>query len=440
LVTEADVIVIGAGAAGLAAARRLARKSLRVILIEARDRIGGRVLTDRAFDCATPAELGAEFIHGPAPETRALLQEAGSEAIETAGDSWACDESGVLRRDDGDFVVSAGILDGTFALAHDESVAAYLQRFENDPSRRETVERARAFVEGFEAADPAIASARSIAEELRSGTDSSSARPSGSYAPMFDRLRDECTAAGVKTLLSSPALRVAWRRGAVAVDAQTDFGSVQTMHAKAAVVTLPAGVLRHRGSATPLFDPALPLHVRDALSLIEMGHVVKVVLRFRTPFWEELHGGAYREAGFFRCTGQPFAAFWTHFPARSSSIVAWVGGPRAEQLRLRSRAEIIAAAAQSFGRLFGDAALAQRELEDAAYHDWTGDPFSSGAYSYVATGGAGAREALGRPVEGTLFFAGEATSTNGQGGTVNGALVTGERAAAQVAAACGIAA
>jgi monoamine oxidase len=67
-------------------------------------------------------------------------------------------------------------------------------------------------------------------------------------------------------------------------------------------------------------------------------------------------------------------------------------------------------------------------------HDWSADPFSCGAYSYVTVGGGEARATLGAPLEQTLFFAGEATSTDGQGGTVNGAIETGERAAAAVAA------
>ena len=65
-------------------------------------------------------------------------------------------------------------------------------------------------------------------------------------------------------------------------------------------------------------------------------------------------------------------------------------------------------------------------------HDWSADPFSRGAYSYVAVGGGEARATLGAPVEQTLFFAGEATSTDGQGGTVNGAIESGERAAAAI--------
>lgn len=87
---DADAIVIGAGAAGLAAAQSLSARSLRVMIVEARDRVGGRVLSQPFGRAAVPAELGAEFIHGPAEETMSLLRDAGTAAIDSAGESWTC--------------------------------------------------------------------------------------------------------------------------------------------------------------------------------------------------------------------------------------------------------------------------------------------------------------------------------------------------------------
>ncbi len=432
--------MIGAGAAGLAAARSLAVRSLRVTLVEARDRVGGRVRWVPSNRAAVPAELGAEFIHGSAEQTMAWLRDAGSGAIDTGGESWTCGEDGDLRLDETDFMSGMSILAQAHALGGDESVERFLRRFEHDQSMRAAVAAARTFVEGFEAADPAIASVRSIADEVRAGTDYASARPLGSYRPLFERLRDACVAAGAQIVLSTSVARISWRPGAVVVEARGPHGTLQTIRARAALVTLPVGVLKHHGDDTAvMFEPSLPASKREALANVEMGHVVRVVLWFRTAFWEHVSEGRYREAGFFRCPTQPFAAYWTQLPVRSEMIVAWAGGPKATALSGASHEELIQRALTGFGDLLGEPELARDQFEAGITHDWSRDPFARGAYSYVRVGGRSARAELAAAVDETLFFAGEAMADDGQGGTVNGALQSGELAAAEIATALGAA-
>jgi monoamine oxidase len=427
---DADVIVVGAGAAGLAAARTLARRALRVLLIEARDRVGGRVLTRATTRPLIPAELGAEFIHGTASETIELLRAAGTAAVDIGAREFWNLQDGRLQREDEAFISSASIFEATRSLREDESADRFLRRFEKDAAMRPAARDARAFVEGFEAADPAIASACAIGDEWRSGVDSRSARPLGGYAPMFDWLENDCTAAGVRICFATVARAIAWRRGTVNVDLGSEMG---LRHARAAIQTYPAGVLRHRGDESEIaFEPPLPLAKSEALAHIEMGHVVRVVLTFRTPFWERLRNGRYRDAAFFHGEGRPFPSYWTQLPVRGEQIVAWAGGPKASALQGIAEAELIALAVKGFGELFDESALAQAEFAGGMMHDWTDDAFARGAYSYITVGGEGARAALGAPLDGALFFAGEATSTDGQGGTVNGALQTGVRAANEV--------
>jgi monoamine oxidase len=438
---DADAIVIGAGAAGLAAARSLAGRSLRVIVLEARDRIGGRVWSHRVARSLVPAELGAEFIHGKAELTLTLLRNAGSASIDIGGDAWTYsrDKGGAgLRQEPHDFSSAAGLFEGIRSLADDESVDRFLRRYAGDESMRETAEAARDFVEGFEAADPAIASARAIADEWKSGVDSTSARPLGGYRPMFEWLRNACAEAGVGIRLSTIVRRVSWRHGTVSVEVKTGSGETQTIRARAVVVTLPVSLLRDGGDENEVvFTPELPAGKRKALRSIKMGHVVKVVLQFRTAFWERLNAARYRDGAFFRRERQSFGAYWTQVPVRSELIVAWAGGPKAVALGAESQAELIERALTGFGELFDEPELARKEFEGGVMHDWTRDPFARGAYSYVAVGGGDAREALAEPLDNVLFFAGEATSNNGHGGTVNGALETGERAAREAAAALG---
>ena len=138
---------------------------------------------------------------------------------------------------------------------------------------------------------------------------------------------------------------------------------------------------------------------------------------------------------FFIVKAKRFRRIWTQFPVRTTLVIAWAGGPKAIALHGLPQADVIERALSGFGALLGQPELVRREFERALMHDWNRDPFSRGAYSYVAVGALGARAALAKPLNKTLFFAGEATSTDGQGGTVNGALHTGERAAAEAAAA-----
>jgi monoamine oxidase len=350
------------------------------------------------------------------------------------GEAWTPSRNGGLKRAERVFADAAKVFEGTPAPSDDESVESFLLRFQHDVATRRAAEDARAFVEGFDAADPARASARAIALEWRSGVDSTLARPIGGYRPLFERMRDDCVAAGVQICLSTAVRRISWRRGNVAVDAVDPRKQSRTLTARSGVVTLPVGVLRHRGDETAVaFDPVLPPEKRDALEHIEMGHAIKVMLWFRSAFWEHVGSGRYRDGAFFRSWSADFPAYWTQWPIRSELVVAWAGGPRAIAIGRLTDAELIQRAVTGFGLLFGEPKLAATELEFGIAHDWSRDPFARGAYSYLAVGGAQSRTELAKPLDGTLFFAGEATAADGEGGTVNGAFETGRRAAAELA-------
>jgi len=429
---DVDVIVIGAGAAGLAAARRLAARALRVVVVEARDRVGGRVHSRTAPGRAgVPAELGAEFIHGRAPETMALLREIGASALDTTDASWSYVDGALRRRGNDEFSAVARMFKRA-PSEKDESVDRFLARFEADASMREGVRAARSFAEGFDAADTAIASARSIGEEWQSGVDSLIARPLGGYRHMIEHLYNACAKAGVQTYLSTRVRQIAWGNGHVRLSADDDGGNARTIEARTAIVTLPVGVLRHTGDDEIVFQPGLPAAKREALAKLEMGQVVRLVLSFRTAFWERICDGRYRDGAFFRNNKGFFPSYWTQLPVRTELIVAWAGGPKATALHKLSHDELTETALDGFGALFDERTLARSEFDGVATHDWNADPFARGAYSYVTVGGGEARATLAASLEGTLFFAGEATSVDGQGGTVNGALETGERAAREL--------
>ncbi|MBV8369186.1 MAG: FAD-dependent oxidoreductase [Candidatus Eremiobacteraeota bacterium] len=422
-----DVVVVGAGAAGLAAARVLTQHGASVAVLEARDRIGGRLFTREDPALPVPVDLGGEFIHGAVPETFALLRAAGSVAIDTGGTSYTY-EDGALRLRDDPFEIIARVVSGARELREDVSVEAYLQSIGDGPDAERERGYTRMMVEGFDAADPALASICAIAAEWgdESGQTSRQFRPLGGYARLMRALHGALDPARAQVSLSTTVHLVRREAGAVCVDATRATGTEVSIAARAAIVTLPVGVLKANAVR---FEPPLPPPKLDALAKLLMGPVVRLVLRFRTAFWERVREGTYRDGSFFLRPEGSFPAIWTLLPLRVPLMNAWAGGPKAAALAQHDERGLVAAALHDLRVLFGEEIDPAGELEAVYTHDWQRDPRSRGAYSYVAVGGTGARAALAAPVDDVLFFAGEATSPVGEAGTAGGALQTGERAA-----------
>lgn len=408
------MIVIGAGAAGLAAAAALVRAGRSVLVLEARDRVGGRCWTRRMPGLDIPVELGAEFIHGEAASTHALLAEAGTAAVDSTREQRYV-ERGRLRRMNA-FEEAQRALRHAPRLERDISFAALLARTRVS---RKTRIFARMMVQGFDAADPARVSARSILEEWGEGGSlgASQPRPQGGYGALFDWLAHSVVAHGARLRLDSPVRTVHWRRGEVLVK-----GESFSFRAQRAVVTLPLGVLQ---SGAVRFSPSLRMKTA-ALRKLASGPVIRVAMRFHTRFWE----GRAPEVAFFHVPEAPFPTFWTPLPMRAPLLTAWAGGPKAARLAGSSRDALLAAALRTVGRVFG-LGRTKEALEAALVQDWQADPYSRGGYSYVRVGGEGARERLAEPLEDALYFAGEATDVE-EAGTVAGALRSGERAAREV--------
>jgi len=445
-----DVIIVGAGAAGLAAARELARARVSVLVLEARDRIGGRCWThlpDGVRSCLlprrgkrqdltpTPIEYGAEFIHGRPAATFSLLRRSGIAAVERIGTRWFV-KAGALTPSDRSEVFGevrramriAG-LPGT-----DMSFAQYLERRLARHLPAEAKILALRMVEGYDAAEPDTVSARAIVQEWTgesSGNDVSF-RPRGGYGAMLGALAAESVGRSARVQLQSIVRRVDWSPGHVEVIG-TRFGRPFRVHAARAIITLPLGVLQASSSmhGAVRFAPTLAAK-RAALALLASGPALKVIFRFHSAFWERIERGRFRDAGFFQAPEAPFPTFWTMVPTHAPQLVAWAGGPRAQRLSGTAPQAIIRAALASLRMLFGDAADVDGEQEGVHVHDWQRDPYARGAYSYVKVGGARARKALAAPLARTLYFAGEATDYEGETGTVAGALQSGARAAREV--------
>ena len=196
-----------------------------------------------------------------------------------------------------------------------------------------------------------------------------------------------------------------------------------------AIVTVPLGVLQE-GSI--VFDPE-PVQTLEAAGRLRFGQVFRVVLRFREAFWED--NDELKDAGFILSSEDVFPTWWTTLSTRSTVLVGWHSGGRAESMKGKSKEEILHEALTSLARIVGVALeIVQGYLETAYFHDWHADPYARGAYSYVPAGALDARKQLAVPVSNTLFFAGEATDQDGHSATVHGAIASGRRAAKQLLA------
>ncbi len=426
-----DVVVIGAGAAGLIAARALSRAGRSVVVLEARDRMGGRLYTREDPGLPVPVDLGGEFVHGTADVSFALLRAANTVAIDTGGTAFVY-EDGELREGDDPFAIVERLMADAKNLTADVSVEDFLQQQQRGDAAQVERERryTRMLVEGFDAADPQRASARALGDEWSDdgggGQTSRQFRPLGGYAHLLRTLHGALDPALVEVRLATPVHALRWSRDGVTVAATTSSGAPLEVRARTAIVTLPLGVLQANAVR---FEPALPEAKVDALARLVMGPVVKLILRFRSAFWERVHDARYLDGGFFHRAEAAFPTFWTLIPLRTPLLVAWAGGPKADALANHDEAARTATALDDLAVLFGSAADPHGELEAVYTHDWDHDPYSRGAYSYVAVGGGSARTELAAPVDDVLFFAGEATAATSESGTVAGALQSGERAA-----------
>jgi monoamine oxidase len=421
-----DVLVIGAGLAGLAAAERLVEAGLTVTLLEARDRVGGRAWTERDQDGAA-YELGAEWV-GKNGAVYELLAGKGARLVEAHGRQ--------VRRVEGGWQDLSTLPNRNHELVErasrfsepDRSVLTALDECCAEPGAAESRAHLLRYVEGFHAADPARLSTRWLAEvETTQPAEASDFRSRDGVDLAVESLVGQL-AGRCDLRLGTVVRAVRWRPGSVEV--QTESGT--SFRSVSAVVAIPL----------PLFDPPFdePAAVRfsprldekvAAARLLQMGQVVKLVLAFREPFWRD--SLPRDDVLFLHAYDQLVPSWWTPVDISLPMLTGWAGGLYATRLAGIAEPELLDLAIGSLAHALG---MAPREigarLESRHFHDWTRDPFSRGAYTYVAVGGVDAYRALAEPVAGTLFFAGEATCGKGLNATLEGAVLSGRRAAAEL--------
>jgi monoamine oxidase len=429
--TSADVVILGAGVSGLAAAARLTASGCTVHVLEARERIGGRILSVRGGKWPVPIDLGAEFIQGNIPELLEIAHASQLPVIELTGAPWI-ERGGMLKRAD-DFYDRIGrVLSRAIGGVSepDQTVAEALG------TEEESARLARGWIEAYDAAHIDRLSARALKRErdaeqqiagdrtfrIITGYDGVPSALSRQISPNLGRVH-----------LATIATEVHWSARNVSVLARSaDAQTERTYTAARLVVALPVGVLQAPPSEAGAvrFVPPLADKERD-LQALEMGNVVKLAFAFKDRFWQGHFSDS--ELGFLMTPDQPIRGWWTGYPLFAPLLIAWAGGPAADELSRFTMAERVDRALDSLSKTLGmTRGAVDEQLLGWDGHDWAADPFARGAYSYVRVGGIPRQADLARPVANTLFFAGEATEQAGHQATVHGALFAGRRAADEV--------
>jgi len=411
-----DVVVIGAGMAGVTAARNAVRAGLDVVVVESTDRVGGRILTARDF-ASDPVEHGAEFVHTDHADTWPEIKAGGFDTLECRpADGYLMSMDGRRSPElfsDPTLVEMGDLLGAVEQFAGPERSAA---DFIDERGLRGV---ARAMADQMLTVHPlggldqlsmeGIRDDRVI--ELERGTD-------WRLTAGYDAL-PAWIGAGLDVRFETRVTEIDWTDAGAAVVCADG----ECIEARSAVCTLPIGVLK---SGAIRFSPELPAPKWRALNGLDMGAVLKVLVRFSERFWPET-------LTMLGCDG-PVRLYWTPLYGRDDPepvLTAYVGGHRARALSAMTEADATATVLADLDRLFPDDKPSQL-ARDTRRVDWCTNENTRGGYSYVRLGGAGARAALAAPDTGALFWAGDGTTTTTIAAVVHAAYATGVRAAHEV--------
>ena len=404
---DRDVVVVGAGAAGLAAARHLIGHGATVAVVEARDRVGGRAWTVRLE--GAPADLGCAWLHSADRNPWVAIAERLGLSVDRSLPDWG---AGYAR---------SGQLDAATAAAREVAFARFWRRIDgqcgSDRSLADLLPADDPWRANFAAVTSFISGAPpeqlSLADLARYADSMVNWRVVEGYGTLLERF-----AQGLPVTLRAEVTAIDWSGPAVVVT-----GLWGTLRCRAVLVTVPVSLLAQEAIR---FVPRLPDAWLAAAEGLPMGEVAKLLLAVEgDPFGlgpdRQVMGSVRRED----------TAIYHLRPLGRPLVEAYWGGVTARELERSGPGAMTEFALGELVHLFG--AGVRGRLRPLLASSWAADPFARGAYSYARPGGADGRQVLATPVAERLYFAGEAVSLDSYS-TAHGAYASGVAAAAAILA------
>ena len=419
-----DILIVGAGASGLMAGYTLAEAGKNVIVLEARDRIGGRIHSANNTNGFTHAEYGAEFVHGNLPLTLGILKEAGIATRPVDFEMWHYEEG--MFRQNSEFIEGwDAFLKKLNTLEEDMPMQEFLTEYFGDKEFSAMRGQVANYVAGYDTADVADASAFALRNEWNNEDESAQHRIAGGYSKLMDYLAEKFISSGGQIHLNTVIKSIGHKPGDVVAKAIDG----KEFSAEKVIIALPLGILQssQHDDAAVIFSP--PLHdYQPAFNQIGFGAVIKILLQFDIPFWKEQNPDLSTMGFLF--TGEKIPTFWTQAPDKSPLFTGWLGGPPAMEMKDATDEEILDVTQLSLSYVFKtEISLLKNRLAAWKVANWTADPYALGSYSYDKVGSKKAKTLLSQAVDDTIYFAGEYLYEGPAVGTVEAALTSGRNAA-----------
>jgi monoamine oxidase len=405
-----NVIVIGAGVAGLTATKSLSEAGYNVCLLEAAAIAGGRIATINDEGFSGPVETGAEFIHGKLPLTFKVLKEAGISYETVEGDMIGV-QDGVWQKEEHDENWDK-FMKELNQLKTDVTILEFLNKHFCEPQYLHLRQAVQRFAEGFDLADISKASILSVKNEWKD-IDKKQYRVKGGYGRLVNYLLNCCRSQNAAISFNSCVNKIKHNNESVTVYTTDN----KEYSADKLIITVSVGVLQ---SGTIHYEPALTDHA-VAIQSLGFGPVIKFLLEFETSFWNEFDD----EIGFM-LTNEQIPTWWTQLPAESNLLTGWLGGAKAAEKIFDDDEALLQTALQSLSSIFRmPPAMLRQELVHHKIINWQTVEHVRGGYSYRTLGTDQAIKVLSMPINGVIFFAGEALAGGDSQGTVESALQSG---------------